>query len=84
MRIRILLAALCIPASAEGPVLPDLTEYPDVDRLIAASVRTPTDGAVAFCRKTEDGGWERLFSGPCYTGRKGLDKTAEGDGRTPA
>ena len=61
-----------------------LAEAAWADGIILISVSSPEDGEFSYHSKDADGVWREIASGPCWTGRNGLGKTAEGDGKTPS
>jgi len=61
-----------------------LPEAAWADGIIMISVSSPEDGEFSYHSKDADGVWREIASGPCWTGRNGLGKTAEGDGKTPS
>lgn len=69
-----------IKKSSYAALMPE-SEY--ADGIIVVTYKGNSEGAFSFHKKSENGVWEELITVPCYVGRNGIGKTAEGDGRTP-
>lgn len=54
------------------------------DGIIVVSYSGNGEGSFSFHKKSENGVWEELITVPCYVGRNGINKTSEGDGKTPS
>ncbi|MCC8168918.1 MAG: L,D-transpeptidase family protein, partial [Oscillospiraceae bacterium] len=69
-----------IEKSSYASSMPE-AEY--ADGIIVVSYQGGSEGALSFHKKSENGVWQELITVPCYVGKNGIDKTAEGDGKTP-
>ncbi len=86
--LALVFAAFSCAAAAPGDVLsPDwvtcLEESAQVEQLVVITVLGGSRAQLSMHESDENGLWHVLLSAPAFIGENGIDKEAEGDGKTP-
>ena len=61
----------------------ELEQAKDANQLFVVAAVGKTTAYVSMHQKDEDGNWKQILTTPGYIGKEGLDKTKEGDSKTP-
>ncbi len=76
--------AFDIAAAEDSPeFVGELEQAKDANQLFVVAAVGKTTAYVSMHQKDEDGNWKEVITTPGYIGKFGLDKTKEGDSKTP-
>lgn len=79
-----LVAAFDIATAEDSPeFVGKLDQAKDANQLFVVAAIGKTTAYVSMHQKDEDGNWKQILTTPGYIGKEGLDKTKEGDSKTP-
>ncbi len=61
----------------------ELEQAADAEQIFIVAGIGETTATASMHQKDSDGNWKQIMSSPCFIGKKGLEKTKEGDAKTP-